>query len=41
MSICDHGDYLDRAVKSLAKELDVPVNIELVNTQAIKVNDGA
>ena len=21
-----HGDYLDRAVKSLAKELEVPVN---------------
>ena len=36
-----HGDSLDRAVKSLGKELDVPVNIELVNTQAIKVIEGA
>ena len=33
-----HGDYLDRAVKSLAKELDVPVNVELLNAQAVKVD---
>lgn len=34
-----HGDYLDRAVKSLAKELEVPVNIELMNSQAVKVGN--
>lgn len=32
-----HGDHLDRAMKSLAKELGVPVSVELVNTQAVKV----
>lgn len=32
-----HGDYLDRAVKSLAKELELPVNVELANAQAVKV----
>ena len=32
-----HGDFLDRAVNSLAKELRVPVSINLVNAQAVKV----
>ncbi|KAK8805856.1 hypothetical protein WA158_002512 [Blastocystis sp. Blastoise] len=31
-----HGDHLDRAMKSLAKELGVPVSVELLNTQAVK-----
>ena len=32
-----YGDHLDRAAKSLCKDLGVPVTIELFNTQAIKV----
>ena len=32
-----HGDYIDRAVKSLAKQLGVPVAVELQNAQAVKV----
>ena len=32
-----HGDYIDRAVKSLAKQLGVPVGVELQNAQAVKV----
>lgn len=32
-----YGDHLDRAAKSLCKDLGVSVTIELFNTQAIKV----
>ena len=32
-----HGDHLDRALKSLGKDLNIPVSIDLVNTQAVKV----
>ena len=32
-----HGDYLDRAVKSLAKEWDIQVPIELSNSNAVRV----
>lgn len=32
-----HGDYIDRAVKSLAKQLGVPVGVDLQNAQAVKV----
>ncbi|KAK8809506.1 hypothetical protein WA158_000449 [Blastocystis sp. Blastoise] len=31
-----HGDHLDRALKSLGKDLGLPVSIDLVNTQAVK-----
>ena len=32
-----YGDHLDRAAKSLCKDIGVAVTIELFNTQAIKV----
>ena len=32
-----HGDYIDRAVKSLAKQLGVPVGVDLQNAQAVQV----
>lgn len=32
-----HGDYLDRAVKSLSKEMSLQVPVELVNSAAVKV----
>ena len=33
-----YGDHLDRAAKSLCKDVGVSVSIELFNTQAIKVH---
>ena len=33
-----HGDYLDRAVKSLSKEMNLQVPGELVNSAAVKVH---
>lgn len=33
-----YGDHLDRAAKSLCKDVGVSVSIELFNTQAIKVD---
>lgn len=32
-----HGDYLDRAVRSLAKEIGLQIPIELGNSSAVKV----
>ena len=32
-----YGDHLDRAAKSLCKDIHASVSIELFNTQAIKV----
>lgn len=34
-----YGDHLDRAAKSLYKDVGSSVTIELFNTQAIKVGD--
>ena len=35
-----YGDHLDRAAKSLCKDIHATVSIELFNTQAIKVRAG-
>lgn len=32
-----YGDHMDRAIKSLGKDLSLPVSVDLLNTQAIKV----
>ena len=32
-----YGDHMDRAIKSLSKDLGIAVSVELVNTQAVKV----
>lgn len=31
-----HGDYMDRSLRSLAKDLHVPVTVELANAQIVK-----
>ncbi|KAK8799830.1 hypothetical protein WA538_000530 [Blastocystis sp. DL] len=31
-----YGDHMDRAIKSLGKDLSLPVSVDLLNTQAIK-----
>ncbi|KAK8807716.1 hypothetical protein JH06_2155 [Blastocystis sp. subtype 4] len=31
-----YGDHMDRAIKSLSKDLGIAVSVELVNTQAVK-----
>ena len=33
----NHGDYLDRAMKSLSKEMNIEVPIDLSNSTAVKV----
>ena len=33
-----YGDHMDRAIKSLGKEIGVAVSVDLANTQAVKVN---
>ena len=32
-----YGDHMDRAIKSLGKEIGVAVSVDLANTQAVKV----
>lgn len=32
-----HGDYLDRAIKSLAKEIGIQIPIDLGNSAVVKV----
>ena len=32
-----YGDHMDRAIKSLSKDLGIAVAVDLVNTQAVKV----
>jgi len=32
-----HGDYLDRAVRSLSKEIGLPVPVKLGNSDVVKV----
>lgn len=33
-----YGDHMDRAIKSLGKEIGAPISVELANTQSVKVN---
>lgn len=35
-----YGDHMDRAIKSLGKDLGIAVSVDLTNTQAIKVRNG-
>ena len=32
-----YGDHMDRAIKSLSKDLGIAISVDLVNTQAVKV----
>lgn len=34
-----YGDHMDRAIKSLGKDLGIAVSVDLTNTQAIKVDN--
>lgn len=34
-----YGDHMDRAIKSLGKDLGIAVSVDLTNTQAIKVRN--